>query len=84
MAVVYQRVLGANGIDGILGGQYRKALENAWVWATLRCKKCNQPACVSKLVHSVSTDGVVTPSWICPHAWCGFHDWIRLDDWSLE
>lgn len=32
--------------------------------------------------HTISPDGTVSPSVICPRYGCGFHDHIRLLDWA--
>jgi hypothetical protein len=33
-------------------------------------------------VHSVAADGKVHPSYVCPAAGCGFHEWVRLVGWD--
>lgn len=32
--------------------------------------------------HSVDDEGNVTPSLVCPHGSCTFHDFVRLDGWQ--
>lgn len=32
--------------------------------------------------HSIADDGVVTPSAVCPHDSCNYHEFIRLLDWK--
>lgn len=32
--------------------------------------------------HAIAADGVVTPSVICPHDSCDYHEFIRLLDWE--
>lgn len=32
--------------------------------------------------HVVATDGTVTPSCVCPRPGCGWHEMIRLLDWT--
>lgn len=32
-------------------------------------------------VHSVSSDGTVSPSYVCPYG-CPFHEMLRLESWS--
>ena len=31
--------------------------------------------------HSISPDGTVSPSVVCQHDGCTFHEYIRLEDW---
>lgn len=31
--------------------------------------------------HTISQDGTVTPSVVCPVDGCGFHEVVRLDGW---
>jgi C4-type Zn-finger protein len=50
-----------------------------WI-ATLWCPGCDKEVSVSRAVHAVSDDGVVSPSMVCPH--CPFHEFIRLEGWS--
>ena len=33
--------------------------------------------------HSVSADGRVSPSVVCRHPGCRFHDFVRLQDWTF-
>jgi hypothetical protein len=33
--------------------------------------------------HSISADGVVSPSVVCPVQSCSFHEHVRLDRWSF-
>lgn len=32
--------------------------------------------------HSVASDGTVSPSLVCLHAGCGFHEFVRLSEWD--
>lgn len=32
--------------------------------------------------HTVSQDGMVSPSVVCPIDGCGFHEYIKLDNWQ--
>ena len=42
------------------------------------------PGCGSAgyLNHDVAADGTVTPSLVCPHSVCGFHEYVRLVGWT--
>lgn len=33
--------------------------------------------------HEIKPDGEVTPSYVCPEPTCGWHEWVRLEGWSL-
>jgi len=33
--------------------------------------------------HSIDLDGNVSPSVVCPTSGCGFHEFVRLDDWTF-
>jgi hypothetical protein len=37
---------------------------------------------INREVHSIGSDGTLTPSYVCPVAVCGFHEHVRLDGWS--
>jgi hypothetical protein len=32
--------------------------------------------------HTIGADGTVTPSVVCPTEGCGFHEYIKLKDWT--
>lgn len=32
--------------------------------------------------HCIDTDGRVTPSAVCPHAGCQFHEFVTLEGWD--
>jgi hypothetical protein len=34
--------------------------------------------------HEIADDGTVSPSVVCPHVGCGFHDNIKLADWNMD
>ena len=31
--------------------------------------------------HEIAEDGTVTPSVVCPHEGCGFHEYVQLNGW---
>ena len=47
--------------------------------ANVSCPDCGQAASLSG--HTISADGSVSPSLICPHNGCTFHDHIKLEEW---
>ena len=34
--------------------------------------------------HTISLDGMVTPSVVCPQGGCGFHEYLLLQGWTPE
>lgn len=48
--------------------------------ALITCPKCGQ--FVSLSTHSIADNGDVTPSLVCPHYGCDFHENVTLADWS--
>lgn len=44
--------------------------------------KCSNGHIASLSNHEISTDGVVTPSVVCPHEGCNFHEMVTLEDWK--
>ena len=32
--------------------------------------------------HEIASDGVVTPSLVCPEDECDFHEWVKLVGWK--
>ena len=34
--------------------------------------------------HTVDENGIVSPSVVCPHKGCTFHDYVALKDWRLD
>lgn len=47
--------------------------------AAIGCPLCG---CHARLGHEIDDKGVVTPSLVCPHTPCTFHDWGILEDWD--
>jgi len=47
----------------------------------LSCPGCGNIAGVNLPVHTITPDGAVTPSWVCPSS-CGFHTFIMLLEWT--
>lgn len=52
------------------------------LWATFACPGCGKDVSVDRKVHVVAEDGAVSPSMVCPHIPCSFHEFIRLTRWS--
>lgn len=48
--------------------------------ASMSCPSCGQAASLSD--HAIGAEGYVTPSVVCPHAPCTFHDYVQLAGWD--
>ena len=46
------------------------------------CIGCPLCGCHAALNHAVADDGTVTPSLVCPHDPCSFHEWGVLEGWG--
>ena len=60
--------------DGSYGGHY--------CCLTTICPGCGKDWTMSKRVHSISDDGTVSPSYVCPGPPCTFHQFVRLEGWK--
>ena len=49
--------------------------------AEFTCPGCGIRIGVGK-VHSISSDGTLSPSMVCPHKPCEFHKYIQFEGWS--
>lgn len=49
--------------------------------AWLVCPKCSKAIVLGKC-HAIASDGTVSPSFVCTHAGCTFHEFIVLENWS--
>jgi hypothetical protein len=43
---------------------------------------CSHGHAISLRGHTISADGGVSPSVVCLSPGCGFHDYVRLKDWT--
>lgn len=48
--------------------------------ATLRCPKCGRWTSLSN--HTISDNGEVNPSLVCPYENCNFHEYVTLEGWK--
>jgi len=53
------------------------------VLAILNCPKGHGMMIVSR-IHAIDHSGAISPSVVCRHEGCGFHDHVRLDGWNPE
>ena len=50
-------------------------------WAEICCPGCGRGALIASN-HTVKPGGVISPSLVCPHKPCTFHEFAVLDDWD--
>ena len=58
---------------------------NGYQNLVVTCPECGVDSSMSKAIHSISDDGTVTPSYVCPHTkmnGCKFHRMVRLNGWK--
>lgn len=48
--------------------------------ATVACAN-GHLATIDPKIHSVSADGTLSPSYVCPHEGCTFHEFVRFEGW---
>jgi hypothetical protein len=48
--------------------------------ASFTCPLCRQTGVLTN--HTISAEGVVTPSLVCPTSGCTFHEFIELEGWE--
>jgi hypothetical protein len=60
-------------------GVWKGARRDSKRTATLSCPACGKGASLSD--HDIDPNGLVSPSVVCPHKDCAFHDYIVLDGW---
>jgi len=39
---------------------------------------------ISRKIHSVSPDGTLSPSYVCPGTGCTFHDYVQFVGWATR
>lgn len=63
------------------GGSWRRWAGSRGAFGVLlTCPGCGYEAFLD---HDVAPDGSVSPSVVCPMD-CGFHDFVRLEDWDEQ
>ncbi|MBU2118771.1 MAG: hypothetical protein KJ954_14380 [Alphaproteobacteria bacterium] len=68
--------------DEIPRGHWHGArLEDGRRACIISCPGCGNYGSLSG--HSIAADGTVTPSVVCTVPGCGFHEWIKLEGWSI-
>lgn len=72
-------------ISGLQLGQYAKSLDprpDRCGWCIVCCPSCGRLLTLGRN-HTVQGNGKVTPSLVCPHKPCMFHDFVILKDWGV-
>jgi hypothetical protein len=70
-------------IVGLTRGYYAKSLDpraDRCGWCIVCCPSCGRLMTLGRN-HVVAPDGGVSPSLVCPHSGCGFHNYITLAGW---
>ena len=62
--------------DEVPGGGWHHVILDGKPVAVAYCPRCGKKGYLDH--HEIAADGVVSPSLICPHAPCEFHDSIQL------
>ena len=44
--------------------------------------RCSNGHIGSLLDHTIASDGLVTPSVVCQHEGCNYHEYIKLEGWE--
>jgi hypothetical protein len=44
--------------------------------------RCSNNHIDSLSYHTIADDGAVSPSFVCAHLGCNFHEYIKLDGWK--
>lgn len=80
--IIQRNGSGAFRLRELKPGEYAKSLKPTKLcWAILCCPQCGKLSTVGKN-HTVSADGAVTPSYVCPFKPCTWHTGIMLGDWG--
>ena len=78
---IQRRSFEKDGSDGVFpkwSGSWKERITEGKRSAAIRCPGCGEIGSLGSS-HVVGDDGVVNPSVVCG---CGFHEWIRLEDWA--
>jgi hypothetical protein len=85
MDIPYQDV--GKRVSQLQTGHWAPFIYGGWLGAlpekqtvSIRCPICKRLFCLAK--HNVALDGSVSPSVVCPHRGCIFHQFIRLLDYN--
>lgn len=66
----------ANRTDAPLGSWWRMTtMDGRMPPVSIKCPLCGR---ASTLNHTIHSDGVVTPSVVCPHKGCTWHEFVKL------
>jgi len=74
----------ANQSNDYLPGTWKglKLSGNGGRSVSITCPECSQLAVLTD--HTISPDGKVTPSVVCPKEGCDFHEFVQLDGWKSQ
>ena len=62
-----------------------------WMWGAENQRRTALVCCgnghtgtANPAVHSIDSEGYLTPSWICPFEGCDWHEFAQLEGWALS
>jgi hypothetical protein len=61
-------------------GEYRRAKDSDGKRCAVCCPSCGHRSSLGNK-HEIAPDGSVSPSYVCTHDGCGFHENVVLDDY---
>jgi len=50
--------------------------------AVICCPECSRPGTLHPKIHRIAHDGTVSPSMVCGHLGCRYHEFIKLASWT--
>jgi len=66
-------------------GTWRLTKRDGFYVANFSCPRCGARGGLGHGTnHTIADDGSVSPSVVCDDAACGYHDFIKLDGWSMR
>ena len=68
------------GEPWVVRGVWKRGTTDGKATAIVSCPKCGQSASLSD--HTIKDTGEVTPSLVCPHEHCSFHEHVQLVGWE--
>lgn len=61
-------------------GTWRQLDDQGKRSASINCPQCGRGGTLTD--HEIAPDGTITPSVVCPHPGCSYHDMGKLDGWQ--
>jgi hypothetical protein len=76
-------LLPGNPRDSNPPARWWRPVQPSGTWVSISCPTCGQGLSIKRASagHDVDVDGKVTPSVVCTHPGCTFHDMVVLEGW---